>query len=86
MLINSINKLAKRPGTAHTFSLCLGGRDKGISDFEASLVYKASSRTAGATQRNFSRKNKKAKTNPKQKIALILAKLGSWGWGGGGYA
>jgi hypothetical protein len=30
----------------------LGGRDRWISEFEASLVYKVSSRTARATQRN----------------------------------
>jgi hypothetical protein len=30
----------------------LGGRDRQISEFEASLVYKVSSRTARATQRN----------------------------------
>jgi hypothetical protein len=30
----------------------LGGRDRQISEFKASLVYKVSSRTARATQRN----------------------------------
>ena len=30
----------------------LGGRDRQISEFEASLVYRVSSRTARATQRN----------------------------------
>jgi hypothetical protein len=30
----------------------LGGRDRQISEFEVSLVYKMSSRTARATQRN----------------------------------
>jgi hypothetical protein len=30
----------------------LGGRDRWISEFEASLVYKVSSRTARAIQRN----------------------------------
>jgi hypothetical protein len=30
----------------------LGGRGRQISEFEASLVYKVSSRTARATQRN----------------------------------
>jgi hypothetical protein len=30
----------------------LGGRSRQISEFEASLVYKVSSRTARATQRN----------------------------------
>jgi hypothetical protein len=38
----------------------LGGRDWWISEFEASLVYKVSSRTARATQRNpVSKKTKK---------------------------
>jgi hypothetical protein len=43
----------------------LGGRGRQISEFEASLVYKVSSRTARATQRNPVLK-KKTKTN-KQK-------------------
>jgi hypothetical protein len=30
----------------------LGGRGRGISEFKASLVYRVSSRTARATQRN----------------------------------
>jgi hypothetical protein len=43
----------------------LGGRGRGrqISEFEASLVYKVSSRTAKATQRNPVLKNQKTKTN-----------------------
>jgi hypothetical protein len=44
----------------------LGGRGRQISEFEASLVYKVSSRTARATQRNPVLKNKnktKQKTN-----------------------
>jgi hypothetical protein len=40
-----------------------GGRGRGISEFEVSLVYKVSSRTARATQRNPVLKNKK--TNKK---------------------
>jgi hypothetical protein len=54
----------------------LGGRGRRISEFEASLVYRVSSRTARATQRNpvskkqkqKQKKNKKEKTN-KQKTA-----------------
>jgi hypothetical protein len=45
----------------------LGSRDRQISEFEASLVYKVSSRTARATQRNPVSKNekqKKTKKNP----------------------
>jgi hypothetical protein len=39
----------------------LGGRGRQISEFEASLVYKVSSRTARATQRNPVLKKKKKK-------------------------
>jgi hypothetical protein len=53
---------------AHTFnpSKHLGGRGRGrwISELEASLVYRVSSRTARATQRNPVSKNKQ--TNKKQ--------------------
>jgi hypothetical protein len=58
----------------------LGGRGRQISEFEASLVYKVSSRTARAIQRNpvsktnkqtnKQNKNQKKKNNPKQKTAL----------------
>jgi hypothetical protein len=41
------------------FSQHLGGRDRQISEFEASLVYRVSSRTARATQRNPASKNQK---------------------------
>ena len=38
---------------AHTFNpSTLGGRGRRISEFEVSLVYRVSSRTARATQRN----------------------------------
>jgi hypothetical protein len=40
----------------------LGGRGRQISEFKASLVYKVSSRTARATQRNPVSKNKQNKT------------------------
>jgi hypothetical protein len=43
----------------------LGGRGRRISEFEASLVYKVSSRTARAIQRN--PVSKKQKTNKKRK-------------------
>jgi hypothetical protein len=48
----------------------LGGRGRWISEFKASLVYRVSSRTARATQRNPLLKNKKqnkTKTKTKQK-------------------
>jgi hypothetical protein len=44
----------------------LGGRDRQISEFKASLVYRVSSRTARATQRNPVLKNKK-QTNKQTK-------------------
>jgi hypothetical protein len=43
----------------------LGGRGKRISEFEASLVYKVSSRTARAIQRNPVSKNQKEKKKKK---------------------
>jgi hypothetical protein len=46
----------------------LGGRGRQISEFEASLVYKVSSRTARATQRNpVSKKTKPKKKKKKSK-------------------
>jgi hypothetical protein len=46
----------------------LGGRGRWISEFEASLVYKVSSRTARAIQRNLLSKNKnKTKQNKTNK-------------------
>jgi hypothetical protein len=45
----------------------LGGRGRQISDFEASLVYKVSSRIARATQRNPVSKNKTKQTNKQTK-------------------
>jgi hypothetical protein len=41
----------------------LGGRGRQISEFEASLVYRVSSRTARATQRNSVSKKKKKKVD-----------------------
>ena len=49
----------------HAFNL--GGRGRQISELEASLVYKVSSRIARATQRNPVSKNKtKTKTKKKE--------------------
>jgi hypothetical protein len=47
----------------------LGGRGRRISEFEASLVYKVSSRTARAIQRNpvSEKQNKKQKNKNKNK-------------------
>jgi hypothetical protein len=56
----------------------LGGRGRRISEFEASLVYKVSSRTARAIQRNPVSKNKKIKKflkiNKKKRIFFF------WVW------
>jgi hypothetical protein len=63
------------------FSAFLGGRGRRISEFEASLVYRVSSRTARVTQRNPVLKNKKQKIKKnkkrkknKQKNLVLLAK------------
>jgi hypothetical protein len=48
----------------------LGGRGRRISEFEASLVYRVSSRTARATQRNpvsTSKKRKEKKRKEKKR-------------------
>jgi hypothetical protein len=45
----------------------LGGRGRWISEFEASLVYRLSSRTARATQRNPVLKKQKRKKKRKEK-------------------
>jgi hypothetical protein len=46
----------------------LGGRGRQISEFEASLLYRVSSRTARATQRNpASKKQNKTKINKETK-------------------
>jgi hypothetical protein len=45
----------------------LGGRGRQISEFEARLVYKVSSRTARATQRNPVLKNKNKNKNKQTK-------------------
>jgi hypothetical protein len=50
----------------------LEGRGKQISEFEANLVYKVSSRTARATQRNPVSKNKKQKKQNKQKERIFI--------------
>jgi hypothetical protein len=45
----------------------LGGRGRQISEFEASLVYRVSSRTARASQKNPVSKKKKKKKKRKKK-------------------
>jgi hypothetical protein len=49
----------------------LGGRGRQISEFEANLVYRVSSRTARATQRNPVSKKKKKKEKRKEKKTRV---------------
>jgi hypothetical protein len=65
-------KSIKEPesGGACLYSQHLGGRGRPISEFEASLVYRVSSRTTRATQRNRVSEKKKSnqiKTNKQKK-------------------
>jgi hypothetical protein len=46
----------------------LGGRGRQISEFEASLVYRVSSRTARTAQRNPVSKNKKQQQQKRMKM------------------
>jgi hypothetical protein len=55
----------------------LGGRDRQISEFEASLFYKVSSRTARAIQRNPVLKNKKKQKKQKRKENTLTDTLSS---------
>jgi hypothetical protein len=45
----------------------LGGRGRWTSEFEASLVYKVSSRTARATERNCLEKKKRKKERKRER-------------------
>jgi hypothetical protein len=49
----------------------LGGRGRQISEFEASLGYRVSSRTARATQRNPVSKNKQKNKNKNKKFLTV---------------
>jgi hypothetical protein len=64
----------------------LGGRGRQISEFETSLVYTVSARTARATQRNpVSKKKKKPNTHTHTKWQLMLRSMwseGSTSWWG----
>jgi hypothetical protein len=55
---NEIQTNNARSGGARLYSQHSGGRGRRISEFEASLVYRVSSRTARAIQRNPVSKNK----------------------------
>jgi hypothetical protein len=50
----------------------LGGRGRRISEFEASLVYRVSSRTTKATQRNPDSKNQKKKRERESRNGQLL--------------
>jgi hypothetical protein len=50
----------------------LGGRGRWISEFDASLVYRVSSRTARATQRNPDLKNKTKQNQNKKKNQVVM--------------
>ena len=52
----------------------MGGRDRWISEFEASLVYKVSYRTARATQRYPVSKNQKKKKKMSERWKTEIAK------------
>jgi hypothetical protein len=65
-----------RAVVAHIFDPSMGGRGRQISEFEASLVYKVSSRTARAIQRNPVSKTK-TKTKTKTKRNKTKNKHGS---------
>jgi hypothetical protein len=67
-------------GGARLYSQHLGGRGRRISEFEASLVYRVSSRTVRATQRNLVSKNHKKKKKQKQKPKVDKNNLGQWWW------
>jgi hypothetical protein len=59
----------------------LGGRGRRVSEFEASLVYRVSSRTARATQRNpvsKKKEKKKRKKNKKHKKRKKMFNKGLW--------
>jgi hypothetical protein len=52
-----------------------GGGGRRISEFKGSLIYKVSSRTARATQRNPVSKKKKQKTNKKPKETTTTKRM-----------
>jgi hypothetical protein len=62
----------------------LGGRDKLISEFEASLVYRVSSRTARATQRTHTHTHTKEREREKRERkeentqTHVEVRIGTW--------
>jgi hypothetical protein len=75
-LLNDIFKTMNfRAAVAHAFNPSTWEADRGrrMSEFKASLVYKVSSRTARATQRNpVSKKQNKTKQTNKQKLRIKM--------------
>jgi hypothetical protein len=63
-------------GGARLQSQHLGGRGRWISEFEDSLVYRVSSRTARATQRNPVSKNQNKQTNKQTNKTKRKQRLG----------
>ena len=52
----------------------MGGRGRQVSEFEASLVYRANARTARVTQRNpVSKKTKKNKEEEEEEVDQAVA-------------
>ena len=56
----------------------MGGRGRQISEFEASLVYRVSSRTARVTQRNPVSKKQKNKTKQNKKPKKTNKTKNNW--------
>jgi hypothetical protein len=59
-------------GGSHLYSQHLGGRGRWISEFESSKVYRVSSRTVRATQRNPVSKIQNKQTKEKELINITL--------------
>jgi hypothetical protein len=71
--VETCNKSYFQPGEHGTLfqSQHSGGRDRWISEFETTLIYRASSRTARDTQRNPVLKEKKKKKERKDFLVWI---------------
>jgi hypothetical protein len=61
----------------------LGGRGRWISEFESSLVYRVSSRTARATQKNPVLKKERKRKRKKKKEKKSKTKSWALGWRNG---
>jgi hypothetical protein len=68
------NDSAKSHWVAHTFNPSTGEAETG-REFEASLVYKVSSRTVRATQRNPQKRNQKKPNKQKNVSGSVSGKL-----------